>query len=596
VRDPDPQRAAALANAVADAFVQHHLDRKLASSNDAFQFLQAQKVQQEQKLQQAQDALQSFRERVKVVSLDVNQADNPVLARLRRLQQQLTDVQLQRIDLQARAQVVHRVMDKGLDAGQIAAQAAQAGADAAAPAEQQSVFALPEVRDDAAISSLRAQLLDAQKEGARLVDTYGPEHPQYRAARKKIDMLQQQLAAAIPRVAGSMDAQLEMLTNQENDLRAQYDAQNAAALELSKQALTYDRLMSDVTRQSKLFDVLVERLREVNLTADYTKTNVEVADRAEPPALPVSPRKVRAGILSLLLGLLLGLGAAFLAEYMDETVNTPEDLEARTGIPVLGFVPAIRRRSSPGGNSHRGRISIVEPLSSVTEAYRGIRTNLFFSGPQQAHVLVVSSGAAGDGKTTTAANLAIVIGQSGKRALLIDADCRRPRVHEIFGLPNETGLSSVLAGQATLEAAAQQPLDDEGQPVEKLHVLSAGPSEPNPAELLGSAAMRKLLQDARELYDRVIIDTPPVLFVADASILAAMSDGVVLVVKSSKNTRALARRTRAQLEGVNARILGGVLNNVRLTRFGHHYSDYYHYGYSRYYRDYAKAYYSQRRA
>ncbi len=142
----------------------------------------------------------------------------------------------------------------------------------------------------------------------------------------------------------------------------------------------------------------------------------------------------------------------------------------------------------------------------------------------------------------------------------------------------------------------QRPLDDEGEFIEGLYVLTAGPSAPNPAELFGSPAMRKLLLEAREHFDRVLIDTPPVLFVADASILAAMSDGVVLVVKSSKNTRALARRTRAQLEGVNARILGGVLNDVHLARLGYHYSDYYHYGYSRYYKDYTKAYYSEKRA
>jgi len=169
-------------------------------------------------------------------------------------------------------------------------------------------------------------------------------------------------------------------------------------------------------------------------------------------------------------------------------------------------------------------------------------------------------------------------------------------VHDVFGLSDENGLTSVLTGEVTLAQAVQRPLDDDGEFIEGLHVLTAGPSAPNPAELLGSPAMRKLLLEAREHFDRVLIDTPPVLFVADASILAAMSDGVVLVVKSSKNTRALARRTRAQLEGVNARILGGVLNDVRLARLGYHYSDYYHYGYSRYYKDYTKAYYSEKRA
>ena len=210
-------------------------------------------------------------------------------------------------------------------------------------------------------------------------------------------------------------------------------------------------------------------------------------------------------------------------------------------------------------------------------------------------MLVVTSGAAGDGKTTTAANLAIVIGQSGKRVLLIDADCRRPRMHDIFGLSNEVGLSSVLVGGVPLQEAVQQPLDEQGKPVEGLDLLVAGPKAPNPAELLGSAAMHRLIAEARQQYDRVIIDTPPVLFVADASILSTESDGVVVVIKSAKNTRSLARRTREQLEGVNARILGGVLNDVHVARLGYYYSAYYHHGYARYHRDYTESYYADRK-
>jgi len=580
VRDADPARAATLANAVANAFVQHHLERKLANSNEAFQFLQAQKAEQEKKLNEAENALQEFRERVKVVSLDVTEQDNPVLVRLRRLNEQLTEVQLQRIELESRAEVVRRVMRQGV-----------ASAD-------ESAFSLPEVRADANISNLRAQLLEAQEAGAALFDTYGPEHPQYRAARQRVELIRQQLTAALPRIVDSLNARLEMLTNQEEELQQQYESQNAAALELSKESLTYNRLTSEVARQRKLFDVLVERLREVDLTADYAKTNVEVADAAEVPRLPVKPRKLRATVLSVLLGLFLGVGAAFLVEYLDDTVKTPEDLETKAGIPVLGFVPAMDGKAKAGGGDfgHRGRISIVEPLSSVTEAYRSIRTSLFFSAPVECtKVVVITSGGPGDGKTTTAANLAVVIAQSGKRVLLIDADCRRPRVHDVFDLPNGVGLSSVLVGEATLSEAVQRPLGVDGKPVPALHVLTAGPTAPNPAELLGSAAMRELLDEVREQYDRVVIDTPPVLFVADASILGAMCDGVIMVVKSAKNTRAIARRAREQLEGVNARLLGGVLNDVHTARLGYYYSDYYHYGYSRYYGDYSDAYYSDKK-
>jgi len=237
-------------------------------------------------------------------------------------------------------------------------------------------------------------------------------------------------------------------------------------------------------------------------------------------------------------------------------------------------------------------VCALNPTSSVTEAYRSIRTSLFFSAhADESTTLVVTSGGPNDGKTTTATNLALVMAQSGKRVLLVDADFRRPMVHKIFGLNDGMGATNVLVGQAALEQAVQK-AHSNGHVIENLDILVAGPKPPNPAELLDSQSMRQLLAEARRTYDRVIVDTPPVLFVADASIVGAISDGVVMVVKSAANSRSLARRAKEQLEGVNARILGGILNDVRVSRLGYYYSDYYHYGYSRYYKDYHDSYYS----
>ena len=267
------------------------------------------------------------------------------------------------------------------------------------------------------------------------------------------------------------------------------------------------------------------------------------------------------------------------------------DLEDRVGIAVLGFVPDMDTKGAAiDGFSYRGSVCVVEPSSSASEAYRNIRTNLFFSAPpEESKLLVVTSGGPQDGKTTTATNLALVIAQSGKRVLLLDADFRKPMVHKVFGLGSEVGLSTVLVGEATLEEAVQK-AEHDGETIEHLDILAAGPKPPNPAELLDSQGMRRLLAEARGRYDRVIMDTPPVLFVADASIVGALSDGVILVVKSATNTRALATRAREQLEGVRARILGGILNDVHLSRLGYYYSDYYYYGYSRYYRGYYRSY------
>ncbi len=572
VESADPRRAAKLANAVARSFEGYHVERKLETSNEAFRFLEERKTEQEQELLQAEDDLQQFREQAQVVSLDVADKGNPVLVRLSRLNDQLTEAQLQRIELEAQFEVVQEALGNGGEAAGVG---------------DQSLFSLPAVRGDATVSALRTSLVEAEKEVATLSDTYGPEHPQLQAVQATLSLLQAKLQEALTQLVGSLSAQLQMLSNQEQELRQQYDVQNQRALELSKQSLSFNRLQNEVDRQRRLFDVLVERMREVDVTADYARTNVEVVEVADVPKAPIKPKKARTVALSLFLGLFLGVGLAFFFEYLDDTVKTPEDLEQRVGIPVLGFVPAMDTKGvEMDGFSYRGSVSVVEPTASVTEAYRNIRTSLFFSAPaEETKALVVTSGGPGDGKTTTATNLALVIAQSGKRVLLLDADFRRPMVHKVFGLESKVGLSTVLVGEAALEEAVQK-AEHDGETIENLDVLAAGPKPPNPAELLDSQSMRRLLYEARQKYDRVIMDSPPVLFVADATILSAISDGGIMVGKSATNPRALARRAREQLEGVKARILGGILNDVHVSRLGYYYSDYYYYGYSRYYRDY----------
>lgn len=578
VESPNPRQAAMLANAVAWAFEQYHLARKLKTSNEAFKFLQEQGAEQEQKLEEAENSLQQFREEVKVVSLGAADRDNPLLVRLSRLNKQLTEAQLQRIELEAQFGAVKQSLESspgGLEPS------------------NEGLLSLPMVRSDQTLTELRTSLIHAEHQEAALAGTYGPGHPQLQVARLKAGLLRAEMEQALTELVESLSAQLEMLSRQEQALQKQYDGQNLLALEMARQSLTYSRLDNEVNRQRRLFEVLVERMREVDLSGDYAKTNVEVVEVAEVPKVPIRPRKARIVLLCIVVGGLLGVGLACFFEHLDDTVNTPEDMEDRVGIPVLGFVPAMESQDGEAGAfAYRGMVCAVDPACSATEAYRNIRTSLFFSAPAEENkTLVVASGAPGAGKTTTASNLALVMAQSGKRVLLVDADLRRPMVHRVFGLESTTGMTNVLVGEASLEEAVQKAHND-GAVIENLDILAAGPRPPNPAELLDSEAMRTLLQEARDRYERVLVDTPPVLFVTDASILGAMSDGVIMVVKSATNSRALARRAREQLEGVNARILGGVLNDVHVSRLGYYYSDYYHYGYSRYYKDYYGSYYA----
>ncbi|MHC4591313.1 MAG: GumC family protein [Planctomycetota bacterium] len=567
-RDPDPEGAALLANAVADAFEQYHVSRKAGGSRDAVEFLQGVKVHQQEILRQAESDLEKFREDADMVSLDVTDKTNPVLLRLGRISNELTEVQLNRIGLSAQLKVMRQAVSSGGESVQTS---------------NEALFSLPLVASDPTVMDLRANLVAAERELSSLAEVCGPEHHRVQSTRAGVDLLKQRLREVLSQLSDSIVAQLDTLGNQEEELQKEYDDQNRLALDLARQSVTYDRLASDVERQRRLVAVLDERMGEVSLTGDYAKTNVEVVESALVPSVPFRPNRLLVAVQAVAVGLFLGVCLAFLVEYIDDTIKTPEDLEERVGVPVLGFVPAVDAKGPrPERFARRGKASVLQPGSVATEAYRQIRTNLFFSASAAgSKVLAVTSGGIGDGKTTTATNLALVIAQSGKKVLLVDADLRLPAVHRVFGLRTNVGLSSVLVREAGLSEAVQRARHN-GAAIDNLDVLAAGPCPSNPAELLNAESMRSFLAEAREAYDWVIIDTTPVLSVADASIVGAVSDGVVLVVKAGAHSRGMALRARGRLEGVNARILGGLLNDVHLSRLGH-YTGYYHRGYQRYY-------------
>lgn len=574
----DPKRAADIANAVAVAFVRYHMLRRLELSNDVFLYIEEQKNKEERALREAEERLQKFREETHISSLDTSDSEHPVIKRLGLLNDELTQTQLKRIELESQSRVISDVLD--------AERTRLTGSN-------ESLFSIPAVQSDPTISQLRTSLVAAESERGTLSEVYGPDHPRMQSVLSRITTLQGKMRESLDTVRASLSTQNDMLREKERALSEQYEEQNRLALGLARESVAYQRILNEVQRHQKLYQVLVERMREVELSSDYTRTNVEIVERAGLPKVPAAPNKPRMAMMSIFFGLLLGIGLAFFLEHADDTVRTPDDMEIRVGIPVLGFVPEIGvRKDVESKSAYRALVSALEPNSSIIEAYRNIRTSLFFAGPaEECRVLLVTSGGPGDGKTTTACNLALVIAQSGKRVLLIDGDFRRPQIHRSFGLDNKRGLSSVLVGECPLDEALQKTVHDVNI-IENLDILPAGPTPPNPTELIESSAMQKLLSSLRDRYDRIIVDTPPVLFVSDASILSTVVDGIILVVRANRHTRAHAIRARKQLQKVNGHIVGGILNHVRVPKFGHYYSDFYYHGYARYRSDYYSAYYA----
>jgi capsular exopolysaccharide synthesis family protein len=337
-------------------------------------------------------------------------------------------------------------------------------------------------------------------------------------------------------------------------------------------------------------DVFSKRVSEVNSSA--TAITVTVWERAVVPDAPVSPNPVRSGLLALAVGLIIGVGLAFLLEYLDDSWDSPEEMEQVSGAPTFGIIPEINVSKSQKGVSvaqsalkagsrlaHRetetdelaGRlVTLLDPTGVAAEAYRTLRTNLLYSAfvDERAKVIVVTSHGPGEGKSTTCANLGVVLAQAGKNVLILDCDFRKPVIHRFFGMRNLYGVVDVLVGERKLQ-------DLGAEPVEGLRVMPVGHIPPNPTELLGNRRFSELLASLREELDYVLIDAPPVGLVSDAAIVATQGDGVLLVSDAQNTRKGSVRQSMRSLEAVGARVLGTVMNNVKVSN-----TDYFYYEYA----------------
>jgi capsular exopolysaccharide synthesis family protein len=579
----DPARAATLVNAVAGAFAGYHAAQRREVLGDAFVFLEEEKRRQEQNLLQAQRELQEFRDKATHIALDGTEKEQPALARLNDISAKLTQVQLERLDVASSLDTLRKMT---------------ADVGGASGDDIRKILSLWVVREDSVLADTYKKVVDARDEEGRLAAVYGAEHPAMVAAAgaraRQEDLLRDVLGQKIDSLAGRE----RLLTSREQALSAEQESQRREALQLAKEVFAFQQLQNNVRRFQKLHEAIADRLREVDVSTGFVRTNARIVQDARPPAVPSGPNRGRMVVIALLAGLALGIGAALAFEHVDDTIKTPEDVKSRLSLPMLGFVPRIEARDEPGASKRDRRPGLVvveEPISSAAEAYRNIRTRLIFALPAgERKVLGVTSCNPGEGKTTTAVNMATAMAAAGKKVLLIDADIHRPMVHRCFRRGADPGLTNILAGGMPFaEAVWRYRFPDDVPGNGTLDIVMAGPESPNPAELLSSSAMRRLLAESREAYDWVFVDIPPVLFVSDASILSALCEGVILVVRAGRNNRSSLSRAAEQLSEIKVNIVGSVLNDVVLSRVGRYMSDYAYYGYSRYSRQYHKSYYDR---
>jgi len=565
--DRDAGLARDAANAIAAAYQEFILQSRYSATAQASDFLTKQVAQVQIELSDKERELQQA------------SADKAILA----LRDDSTDITSQALaDLSSQY-----VAAKGRLA---LAEARLAAVLAAAP------DALPEVLASPLILALKSKYAEVERARSQLAERFRDDWPalrqvdeELRQARARLELETQNIARQVREVASTDHTRAR---GEVENLGRRVEEQKLEVQRVNKDAIEVASLKSEIETRRHFLDDLVNRQSETEVSdrlRDTQASNVRVVDAAETPKVPVSPRKRFNLLVGILLGLLAGVGAAFLADHIDNTVKGEYDLERTADLPVFGHVPLFEPlRAVPEGGPAKGGASQhpiglaswLDPRSAFSEAFRSLRTSLLLASPDRPpRVIVVTSCEPGDGKSTVSVNLAIVLTQLGRRVLLVDADLRRPRLHRIFGVSNQVGLSSLLTGNACFEDVVQ---DCE---MPGLALVPSGPLPPNPSELLQSASLQAMLDRAREStdWDHVLLDSPPAVQVADSLILGARADATILVARSAKTARESLVAGVARLRQAHVQVSGAVLNAVR-EQDGYHY----HYKY-RYYRTGAEA-------
>jgi len=422
------------------------------------------------------------------------------------------------------------------------------------------ITTLPRCSQDLVVQDLNGQKLEVERDLQRLAAEKKPRHPEYVAKERDLDKIKQRLDEQIDRVGEKLQTQYRLKVAEATFLQDRIRNTEEEAYRVEQASSQYDISKNDAAAKRKVYDVVAETMERLTVGSQLLSmnNNLTILDKAIEPRRPSEPRKRLALLFGSVLGLVLGIGAVLFLDYLDNTVRTPDDIEQYLGMGVLAIVPRRREANSP----------------AVREAFQSLRTSILFSSQnRERKILLISSAGPQEGKSSTTASLARALASAGDRVIVVDCDLRRPTQHVHLGVPREPGLTNYLLDGKGDDLARFVRTTD----LDTLHVLTCGPIPPNPPELIGTAKFRNLLQDLKRSYDWVVLDSPPVMNLADAVVLASLAELVALVIKHNENDRDLIRRSIKQLRGINANLIGAVLNQVDVDRG--HYGDYYYGGY-----------------
>ena len=546
---PDPKLAAAALNTLAKNYIELNLERRFEASSYARNFLQERLQQVKARLEDSERELIQFAREQEIVQVDNQQ--NIVNQTLTTTNQALAEAEKRRIA----AEAIYRQMLSTKGQG------------------------LSQVLENGMIQTLKGSKARLETQYQENLTIYKPAYPAMVQLRNQIDQVNSMINQEIGNIREAITANYEAARTEEALLGASLEQTKGDVMELQDRSVQLNILRREVDTNRQLYDGLLQRFKEVGVAAGIGTNNISIVDEAKAPAGPYKPNLRRNALLALMLGLLGGVGLAFLFEHLDDTFRQPEDLEKLLGVPVLGIIPRIRDKDRPRGDDRPiALIGLDDLRSAFAEAYRSVRTALQFSTANGVpRLLTVASSMSGEGKSTTTLSLAIQFAQAGKKTLLVEADLRKPSIHQALQLDNQVGLTNYLAGEDLRPVDIARPTS-----IPNLFVITSGPLPPNPVELLASARMVGLLALAAEKFDQVVVDSPPLLGLADSLIIGNFCEGTLFAVEMGSTPRGYVQGAFKRLRGARVPVLGAILTKMDARGGAYGYGGY-HYYHSNYY-------------
>jgi succinoglycan biosynthesis transport protein ExoP len=524
-RSTDPEMAAKIVNGLAETYVDQNLESRRQGSRDAFESLNQRLAELRRDVTASQGAMQQYRVQKDAVSL--GDQGNIVVQKLAQLNQAVTSARMDRLDKQTLYEQLKRIRDSG------------APLDTFSP-----------ILSSTFVQNLKAELATLQRERGQLSQRLGDQHPDMIRINGSIETAEKRLSAEMAKIVEGIENDYAAAQAREKAMTETLENQKREALELSQKSIGFSALQRDAASSQQMFDTVLQRVKETELSAGLQSNNVKILDRAEVPHTAIWPQKKLNLMIAFGGGVFLAVVLAFGMEYVNPRIARSSDVANALGLPLLGTAPKIPR--------FRNLAAIGSLPPAFQEAVRTIRTGILLSplaGTSRA--LAVTSANAGEGKTALATSLAASMAAAGRRVLLVDSDLRRPQVHQLFKVARTPGLSEVLSGTMSANDAVKE------TSVPGLFVITAGSAVARPGDALESERLTQLVQELTQVFDLIVMDCPPVVPVADAAIIAHAASAVLFVVGAGKTSRATAQTAIDRLLAVQAQVVGVVLNKAR---------------------------------